>query len=176
MDINNLFTQRIIENISHYLNEYRANHGSHSILWNEEMAKYSKLQASNIIDNLYIANYDDNNFRFYNELIVFKKCNNINIIYIINSIKKTIDSWYSENLIYDYDKGNCNLNNIHFVNLVWRSLTSFSIGIANNSDKMVIVLNTYPKIIKKNIKFNIIPKIQRSLPINIKLESMCIDD
>jgi hypothetical protein len=65
---------------------------------------------------------------------------------IVTLIKKSIDSWYNENTLYDYNNPGFSKETGHFTCLVWKSSTSFGMGITMNTgtNEAYISMNTFP--------------------------------
>jgi hypothetical protein len=130
----------IIDEITLYINSYRARHYSPPLTWNPNIANFSQqwsyyLVSNNLFKHSGSASYSEN-------LAMFQGYGTD----ILMLFKKSIDSWYNENENYNYSKGQFSSDTGHFTCLVWKSTTSFGMGISINSatNTVDVVFNASP--------------------------------
>jgi uncharacterized protein YkwD len=135
-----ILTQDQIISISDYINTYRANHQAPPILWDATIAKFSQqwtyyMSYHNIFQHSGTASYGEN--------ISYLQGYGTDILMLI---KKSIDSWYNEVSGYDYNNPGFTKETGHFTCLVWKSSTTFGIGITINdkTNEAYISFNTFP--------------------------------
>jgi hypothetical protein len=133
-------TQDQITTIANYINTYRAKHQAPAITWDPSIAKFSQqwtyyMSYHNIFQHSGTASYGEN--------ISYLQGYGTDIVTLI---KKSIDSWYNENTLYDYNNPGFSKETGHFTCLVWKSSTSFGIGITlnNSTNEAYISMNTFP--------------------------------
>lgn len=133
-------TQDQITIISDYINMYRAKHQSPAIIWDPTISKFSQqwtyyMAYHNLFQHSGTASYGEN--------ITYLQGYGKDIVTLI---KKSIDSWYNEVSLYDYNNPGFSKGTGHFTCLVWKSSTSFGFGITLNDSKneAYISMNTFP--------------------------------
>jgi uncharacterized protein YkwD len=135
-------TQDQINEITEYINIYRRRHHSYDIVYDKNISIVSQnwsnfLSKNNIFKHSNNRNYGEN-------LSSFTGYKND----IIPLLKKSIDMWYSEVKLYNFQQpeSNSNFQAGHFTALVWKSTTSFGFGYTYNTTKKLakIVMNFTP--------------------------------
>lgn len=127
-------SQDQINEITEYINIYRRKHHSHDITYNSEISKISQNWSNNLIKKNIFSH--SNNRKYGENLSMFRGYKN-DIIYLI---KKSIDMWYNEVKLYDFNKSAYNSQTGHFTALVWNSSIEFGIGYTYNSSTKTVVI------------------------------------
>ena len=135
-----VLTQDQITTIASYINTYRAKHQAPAITWDTSIAKFSQqwtyyMSYHNLFQHSGTASYGEN--------ISYLQGYGTDIITLL---KKSIDSWYNENTLYDYNNPGFSKETGHFTCLVWKSSTAFGMGITMNdkTNEVHISMNTFP--------------------------------
>ena len=127
--------------ITNYINNYRARHQSPPLTWDETIATFAQqwsfyLLSNNLFQHSGSALYGEN-------LAYFEGYGND----IITLLKKAIDNWYNEITLYDFTNPGYKQGTGHFTCLVWKSSTKFGMGFSidpSNNNKVDITFNTEP--------------------------------
>ena len=127
--------------ITNYINNYRARHQSPPLTWDETIATFAQqwsfyLLSNNLFQHSGSALYGEN-------LAYFEGYGND----IITLFKKAIDNWYNEITLYDFTNPGYKQGTGHFTCLVWKSSTKFGMGFSidpSNNNKVDITFNTEP--------------------------------
>lgn len=135
-----VLTKEQISSISDYINNYRSKHQSPAITYDPNIGSFSQqwtyyMAYHNLFQHSGTASYGEN--------ISFLQGYGTDVLQLI---KKSIDSWYNEVSAYDYNNPGFSTATGHFTCLVWKSSTSFGIGITINdkTNEAYISLNTFP--------------------------------
>ena len=135
-----VLTQDQITTIASYINTYRAKHQSPAITWDPSIAKFSQqwtyyMSYHNLFQHSGTASYGEN--------ITYLQGYGTDIITLL---KHSIDAWYNENKLYDYNNPGFSKGTGHFTCLVWKSSTAFGMGITMNdkTNEVHISMNTFP--------------------------------
>lgn len=133
-------TQDQITIIANYINTYRKTHQAPPLTWDPSVSKFSQqwtyyMAYHNLFQHSGTASYGEN--------ISYLQGYGTDIVTLI---KKSIDSWYNENTLYDYGNPGFSTTTGHFTCLVWKSSTSFGMGITMNTgtNEAYISMNTFP--------------------------------
>jgi hypothetical protein len=126
--------------LTDYVNAYRAKHNSPPLLWDDTISAFAQeyslyLVTHNLFQHSNKEGYGENlaYFQGYpNEMMTL--------------IKKSIDLWYDEIKLYNFNYAGYSPSTGHFTCLVWKSTTSFGMGYSFNNDTKVvdITMNTAP--------------------------------
>jgi uncharacterized protein YkwD len=126
--------------IVNYVNMYRAKNQAPPLLWDSTISQFSQnwsyyLDSSNI--------FVHSNSPIYGENLAFFQGYGKDVMTLL---KKSIDAWYNEISLYDFNNPGFSEATGHFTCIVWLSSTSFGIGISINptTSAAVIVMNTSP--------------------------------
>ena len=126
--------------LTDYVNAYRAKHNSPPLLWDDTISAFAQeyslyLVTHNLFQHSNKEGYGENlaYFQGYpNEMMTL--------------IKKSIDLWYDEIKLYNFNYPGYSSSTGHFTCLVWKSSTKFGMGYSFNNDTKVvdITMNTAP--------------------------------
>lgn len=145
-----------ITNITNYINNYRAKHQSPPMNWNISIGTFAQQWSYYMASN---NSFKHSGTKSYGENIAFFQGYGSNVEELI---KKSIDLWYNEVSLYDFNNPGFSNATGHFTCLVWKASSSFGIGISinNTNNSVYISLNTYPpgNIIGR-FKENVLPMI-----------------
>ena len=134
------FTQAQIDEITAYVNNYRTMHQAPAMTWDPTIAKFSQSWSNTLLNN---NEFKHSGNDLYGENIAYFQGYGIDVVPLI---KQAIDMWYNE--VKDYDFANPGYSSAtgHFTCLVWKSSTSFGMGIAIDptSQTVDITMNTSP--------------------------------
>ncbi len=127
--------------ITNYINNYRARHQSPPLTWDETIATFAQqwsfyLLSNNLFQHSGSALYGEN-------LAYFEGYGND----IVVLLKKAIDNWYNEITLYDFTNPGYKQGTGHFTCLVWKSSTKFGMGFSidpSNNNKVDITFNSEP--------------------------------
>ena len=128
-------TQEQKNEITDYINMYRAKHSAPPITYDDTAAAFSQNWAA------YLAStglFEHSTNREYGEnLAYFRGYGNK----MMELIKKSIDLWYEEISLYDFENPGFSSETGHFTCLIWKNQTSFGMGYAYNPDTDVVNVN-----------------------------------
>jgi hypothetical protein len=127
--------------ITNYINNYRARHQSPPLTWDETIATFAQqwsfyLLSNNLFQHSGSALYGEN-------LAYFEGYGND----IVVLLKKAIDNWYNEITLYNFTNPGYKQGTGHFTCLVWKSSTKFGMGFSidpSNNNKVDITFNSEP--------------------------------
>jgi len=142
--------------ITQYINAYRANNQAPPLVWDSTIAGFSQNWA-------YYLNFNNvfthSGSSLYGENLAFLQGYGTDIMFLI---KKSIDLWYAEISLYDFNNPGFSDATGHFTCLVWKSSTKFGMGITLNSktNSVDITMNTSPPgNVLGRFKENVLPLI-----------------
>jgi len=135
----NISEDNIIE-IINYVNMYRAKNNAPPMSWNNDCAMFSKQWSNNLLSNNL---FQHSGTKLYGENLAMFQGYGTDILTLI---KLSIDAWYNEISLYDFNSPGFSEATGHFTCLVWVSSTEFGMGISidNNTQKAIISMNTLP--------------------------------
>lgn len=135
-----ILTQNQINEITDHINMYRSKHHSNNLTHDSKISKVSQDWANYLIKRNTLQH--SSNRQYGENLAYFGGLKNDPVILI----KKAIDSWYNEILIYDFKKATFNPHTGHATALLWVSTTTFGIGYSYNNLRKtaIIVMNFNP--------------------------------
>jgi hypothetical protein len=125
--------------ITDYINKYRALHQSPPLAFDNTITDASQdwseqLLATNV--------FQHSGNKLYGENLAYFSGYGSDIMVLL---KKSIDAWYNEVKYYDFANPGFSSSTGHFTCLVWKSSTSYGIGISVDSkSRAYIVMNTSP--------------------------------
>jgi hypothetical protein len=135
-----VFTYAQKAELTDYVNAYRAMHNSPPLVWDNTISAFAQeyslyLVTHNLFQHSNKEGYGENlaYFQGYpNEMMTL--------------IKKSIDLWYDEIKLYNFNYPGYSPSTGHFTCLVWKSSTKFGMGYSFNNDTKVvdITMNTAP--------------------------------
>jgi hypothetical protein len=135
-----VFTNEQKLELSNYINAYRANHNSPPLEWDDTISQFAQEYSLYLVSNNL---FQHSNKEGYGEnLAYFQGYPNE----MMSLIKKSIDLWYDEIKLYNFNYPGYSPGTGHFTCLVWKSSTKFGMGYSyNNNTKIVdITMNTSP--------------------------------
>lgn len=133
-----ILTQNQINEITNHINMYRSKHHSNNLSYDSKISKVSQDWANYLIQRNTLQH--SSNRQYGENLAYFGGMKNE----IVILIKKAIDSWYNEILLYDFKKAAFNPQTGHATLLLWRSTTTFGIGYSyNNSNRTAIIVANF---------------------------------
>lgn len=145
-----------INDITKYVNMYRAKHQAPPLIWDSNIAKFSQDWSYHLISS---GLFEHSKTNLYGENLAMLTGYGTDIIKLI---KKSIDLWYDEISLFDFSNPDFSHQTGHFTCLVWKSSTNFGMGITMDlsNNKVDIAMNTSPPgNILGQFKDNILPLI-----------------
>lgn len=149
-----IFTPEEILIITNYINNYRLKNQAPPLTWDSTIGLFSQ-NWSNYLLNNNLFKHSGN--KLYGENLAWFKGYKLDII---SMIKKAIDSWYNEIIVYDFNNSAFSQSAGHFTALVWVSSTTFAIGYSHDSitDTVIVTFNSNPPGNMRNeFKKNVLP-------------------
>jgi hypothetical protein len=125
--------------ITDYINKYRAIHQAPPLAMDDSIVQVSQdwsaqLLATNV--------FQHSGNKLYGENLAYFSGYGSDIMVLL---KKSIDAWYNEVKSYDFANPGFSSSTGHFTCLVWKSSTSYGIGISVDAkSRAYIVMNTSP--------------------------------
>ena len=126
--------------LTDYVNAYRAKHGSPPLEWDDTITQFAQeyslyLAANSLFQHSNKEGYGEN-------LAYFQGYPNE----MMSLIKKSIDLWYDEIKLYNYNYPGYSPGTGHFTCLIWKSSTKFGMGYSYNNDTKIVdvTMNTAP--------------------------------
>ena len=123
-----------------YVNVYRAKHNSPPMEWDDTISSFAQdysffLAANSLFQHSTKEGYGEN-------LAYFQGYPND----MMTLIKKSIDLWYDEIKLYNFNYPGYSPSTGHFTCLVWKSSTKFGMGYSYNSTTKIVdvTMNTAP--------------------------------
>lgn len=134
-----LTTSQISEIID-YVNAYRSKNQAPPMTWDSSIAAFSQQWSYYLIANNL---FKHSNTPLYGENLAMLQGYGVDPVALI---KKSIDMWYDEIKLYDFNNPGFSDATGHFTCLVWKSSTSFGMGLTidMSSNKVDITMNTSP--------------------------------
>ena len=131
------FTQQ--SEITNYINMYRIKHQVKNIVLNDNQSLFSQNWSDYLLTNNL---FQHSNTQLYGENLAFFQGYGTDIITLL---KLSIDAWYNEIKLYDFNNPGYSESTGHFTCLIWKSSTTFGIGISIDlvTSKAIICMNTY---------------------------------
>ena len=148
--------------ITDYINQYRALHDSPPLTWDDQLASFADNWSSYLLKNN--GFYHSNN-KLYGENLAYFQGYNATPVELI---KKSIDLWYDEIRMYDFNASQYTSGTGHFTCLVWKASRLHGFGYSYNTTtkEVVISMNTSPPgNIIGQFKENVLPLKTSGVPI-----------
>lgn len=125
-----------LDEIVNYINEYRKNHNSNEVEYDENLSKNAQKEAINMLKKKEL-NYQNNDM--YSEVLYCSwACRNQKM----QNIKRGIDECYKESNLYNFEE--YSLSNAkkckNFTALIWKDSTKVGIGYAYVNAKCVLCI------------------------------------
>jgi hypothetical protein len=152
--------------ITDYVNQYRALHNAPPLIWDEQIASFADNWSAYLLKNN--GFYHSNN-KLYGENLAYFQGYNATPIELI---KKSIDLWYEEIRMYDFNASQYTSGTGHFTCLVWKASRMHGFGYSYNTTtkEVVISMNTSPPgNIIGQFKENVEPLRDGSVPIPLPM-------
>lgn len=147
--------------ITDYINQYRALHDSPPLTWDDQLASFADNWSSYLLKNN--GFYHSNN-KLYGENLAYFQGYNATPLELI---KKSIDLWYDEIRMYDFNASQYTSGTGHFTCLVWKASRLHGFGYSYNTTtkEVVISMNTSPPgNIIGQFKENVLPLKNSGVP------------
>jgi hypothetical protein len=156
-----ILSQNNIDEITKYVNMYRGKNNAPPMIWNTKCSIFSQDWSNYLLSNNL---FKHSGTQLYGENLAFFQGYDIDIVKLM---KLSIDAWYNEISLYDFNNPGFSQATGHFTCLVWVSSTEFGMGISidNNTQKAIISMNTLPpgNVIGK-FKQNVLPLASTPVP------------
>ena len=165
MSTMSLTTSEIAE-ITLYINTYRAKNQAPPLVWNQTITTFSQQWSNHLLnDNLFVHSHTP----LYGENLAFFEGFGSDKMILL---KKSVDNWYNEINLYDFNNPGFSDATGHFTCLVW--LTSTDYGIAIDIDpvttKTIVTMNTSPPgNMIGQFKENVLPLVPASGPVLVPI-------
>jgi hypothetical protein len=125
--------------ITSYINKYRTMHQAPPLALDDTITNASQEWSNNLLTTN-VFQHSGN--RLYGENLAYFSGYGSNMMMLL---KKSVDAWYNEVKMYDFNNPGFSASTGHFTCLVWKSSTSYGIGIAIDAKmRAYIVMNTSP--------------------------------
>jgi hypothetical protein len=125
--------------ITSYINKYRTMHQAPPLALDDTITNASQEWSNNLLTTN-VFQHSGN--KLYGENLAYFSGYGSNIMVLL---KKSVDAWYNEVKMYDFNNPGFSASTGHFTCLVWKSSTSYGIGIAIDAKmRAYIVMNTSP--------------------------------
>ena len=163
-----LLTDSEKSDIADYINIYRNAHQSPNLVWDDSIYEFSQDYSNYLLDNR-VFQYSGK--QMYGENLIYLQGFNLSTI---DLLKMSIDIWYNENLTYDFDSNKFDEQTGHFTCLIWKSSTTFAMGISIDkyTNTAVVSMNTFiagNTDSKEEFSNNVLPKLANVNVKNINL-------
>ena len=148
--------------IINYVNMYRKKHQAPPMVWDETIAQFSQYWSYYLVSNNL---FQHSKTQLYGENLAWFKGYGTDVMMLI---KKSIDNWYNEVSLYDFNNPVFSSETGHFTCLVWKASTKFAIGISldNNSNTVDVTMNTSPPgNVSGQFKNNVLPLVPLPAPV-----------
>ena len=148
--------------ITDYVNQYRAMHDAPPLIWDDSIATFADSWSAYLLKNS--AFYHSSNKSYGENLSYFQGYTATPI----ELIKKSIDLWYAEISMYDFNASQYTSGTGHFTCLVWKASRLHGFGYSYNTttQEVVISMNTSPPgNIIGQFKENVLPLKYGTVPV-----------
>ena len=134
------FSEPEKQEIVAYVNNYRKLHGCPDMIWNSTIATFSKSWATYLATN---SLFEHSPNKTYGENLAYFQGYESNVMALV---KKSIDLWYDEIKLYNFDNPGYSAETGHFTALIWKPSKEMGFGYAyNESTKIVdVAQNIFP--------------------------------
>jgi len=151
-----LLTPEQENEITAYVNIYRAKHHAPPMVWDNTIYSFSQ-SWSLVLSNNNLFQHSGN--QIYGENLAYFQGYGSDAMLLL---KKSIDSWYNEVSKYDFNNPGFVSGTGHFTCLVWKSSTRFALGISinNQTQSAIITMNTAPPgNVQGQFEMNVLPEL-----------------
>lgn len=155
-------SQNEITEITNYINKYRAIHMSPPLIWDTNISTFSQSWATYLLNNNLFKHSGTNQ---YGENLAYFVGYGTDTITLL---KYSVDSWYDEISLYNFNNPGFTEQSGHFTALVWKSCTKFGMGFAVNQSTGTVIVSyncSPPSNVIGQFSQNVLPP--NSLPIPI---------
>ena len=126
------FSNEEKQEIVSYVNKYRRLHGCPDMTWNDTISIFSNSWATYLATN---SLFEHSTNKTYGEnLAYFQGYENE----VMALTKKSIDLWYDEIKLYDFNNPGYSSQTGHFTALIWKSSKEMGFGYAYNETTKVV--------------------------------------
>jgi hypothetical protein len=142
--------------ITAYVNVYRAKHQAPPMVWDNIIYSFSQ-SWSFVLSNNNLFQHSGN--QVYGENLAYFQGYGTDTMMLL---KKSIDSWYIEVTKYDFNNPGFSSETGHFTCLVWKSSNKFAMGISINTQTQtaLITMNTTPSgNVQGQFDMNVLPEL-----------------
>ena len=143
--------------VTDHVNKYRALHGSPPLTWDDQIASFADSWSGFLLKN---NGFYHSNSKLYGENLAYFQGYNATPIELI---KKSIDLWYDEIRLYDFNASQYTTGTGHFTCLIWKASRLHGFGYSYNTTtkEVIISMNTSPPgNIIGEFKDNVLPLIK----------------
>ena len=143
--------------VTDHVNKYRALHGSPPLTWDDQIASFADNWSGFLLKN---NGFYHSNSKLYGENLAYFQGYNATPIELI---KKSIDLWYDEIRLYDFNASQYTTGTGHFTCLIWKASRLHGFGYSYNTTtkEVIISMNTSPPgNIIGEFKDNVLPLIK----------------
>lgn len=123
-----VLTQAQIDEITAYINNYRVAHQAPPLAWDATISQFAQKWSAYLLNNNLFQH--SGSLKYGENLAYFKGYGTD----VMTLLKLSVDMWYNEVKLYDFKKPGFSHETGHFTALVWKSSTSFGMGISINPD------------------------------------------
>jgi len=156
MSINQpILTADQITEITNYVNNYRAANQAPPLAWNAAIATFAQQWSYHLVSNNL---FQHSGTQLYGENLAMFQGYGTDVMALL---KKSVDNWYNEITLYDFNKPGFSAATGHFTCLVWKASTDFGMGFSiNTTTNLVdITMNTSPPgNVSGEFQQNVLPK------------------
>jgi hypothetical protein len=156
MSINQpILTADQITEITNYVNNYRAANQAPPLAWNAAIATFAQQWSYHLVSNNL---FQHSSTQLYGENLAMFQGYGTDVMALL---KKSVDNWYNEITLYDFNNPGFSTDTGHFTCLVWKASTDFGMGLSiNTTTNLVdITMNTSPPgNVRGEFKQNVLPK------------------
>jgi uncharacterized protein YkwD len=126
--------------ITDYINAYRAKHQSPPLQWDNTIAAFSQQWSYHLVSNHLFQHSTGSD---YGENLAYFQGYGTDPMTLL---KKAVDSWYNEVSLYNFNNPGFSQGTGHFTCLVWKSSTNYGMGISIDTatNTVDITFNTSP--------------------------------
>lgn len=138
--LQHVLTAEQITEITNYINTYRAKNLAPPMTWDSTIASFSQNWANYLLTNNV---FKHSGTPLYGENLAWFQGYGTDTMTLL---KKSIDNWYNEISLYDFNNAGFSEATGHFTCLVWVSSTKFAMGISidTTTSTVDVTMNTSP--------------------------------
>ena len=128
-------TQSIIDEVTNYINVYRAAHQAPPLTWDATIATFAQKWSAYLLNNNLFQH--SGSVKYGENLAYFKGYGTD----VLSLLKLAVDMWYNEIKLYDFKNPGFSHETGHFTALVWKSSTAFGMGISINPETQDVYIS-----------------------------------